>query len=133
MYKIIKQRLPQIHYQWRLLSSCRSLRSEVSLSEWSFESLIQVKLLEGRGFGSLLLQDFLSQAVEPPPIPSIKNAVQLLEEIGALVPKTEKLTLLGRHLATLPLPPRVSKMLLYGVLFGVLDPILTAACSIAYR
>lgn len=94
----------------------------------------QVKLLEGQGFeGSLMLKDFLGKAVEPPPIPSIKNAVQLLEEIGALVPKTEKLTLLGRHLASLPLPPRVSKMLLYGILFGVLDPLLTVACCIAYR
>ena len=94
---------------------------------------VQVKVLEGRGFGSLLLADFLSKAVEPPPAPSIKNAVQLLEEIGALVPKTEALTLLGQHIATLPLPPRVSKMLLYGILFNVLDPILTIACCIAYR
>ena len=80
-----------------------------------------------------MLRDFLSQAVEPPPLPSIKNAVQLLEEIGALTPKSEKLTLLGSHLATLPLPPRVSKMLLYGILFSVLDPLLTVACCIAYR
>ncbi len=93
----------------------------------------QVKLLEGRGLGSLLLRDFLSQAVEAPPLPSITNAVQLLEEIGALTPKTEKLTLLGSHLASLPLPPRVSKMLLYGILFHVLDPLLTVACCIAYR
>ena len=56
----------------------------------------QVKLLEGRGFGSLLLAEFLAQAVEPPPLPSIKNAIQLLEDIGALEPQTEKLTLLGR-------------------------------------
>ena len=38
-----------------------------------------------------------------------------------------------RHLAALPLPPRVGKMLLYGILFEVLDPILTVACCMAYR
>jgi len=39
----------------------------------------------------------------------------------------------GRHLAALPLPPRVGKMLLYGALFGCLDPVLTVACCMAYR
>lgn len=41
--------------------------------------------------------------------------------------------MLGRHLAALPLPPRIGKMLLYGVLFGCLDPILTITCCMAYR
>ena len=36
---------------------------------------------------------------------------------------------LGRHLAALPLPPRIGKMLLY----GCLDPILTVTCCMAYR
>ena len=40
---------------------------------------------------------------------------------------------LGRHLAALPLPPRIGKMLLYGALFGCLDPILTVTCCMAYR
>jgi len=92
-----------------------------------------VKLLEGKGFGSLMLADFLANAVEAPPAASVKNAVRLLEDIGALAPVTEALTPLGRHLAGLPLPPRVSKMLLYAILFGVLDPVLTVACCIAYR
>jgi HrpA-like RNA helicase len=92
-----------------------------------------VKLLEGKEFGSLMLGEFLAKAVEAPPAASVKNAVQLLENLGALTPVTEALTPLGRHLASLPLPPRVSKMLLYAILFGVLDPILTVACCIAYR
>jgi len=45
----------------------------------------------------------------------------------------ERLTLLGRHLAALPLPPRVGKLLLYGVLFRCLDPVLTIACAMAFR
>ncbi len=47
--------------------------------------------------------------------------------------RRERLTLLGRHLAALPLPPRVGKLLLYGVLFRCLDPVLTIACAMAFR
>ena len=57
---------------------------------------------------------------------------QLLEDIGALN-EQEHLTSLGRHLAALPLPPALGKMLLYGVLFSCLDPVLTVACCMAYR
>ena len=55
------------------------------------------------------------------------------QDIGALEAGREKLTLLGRHLAALPLPPRVGKLLLYGVLFRCLDPVLTIACAMAFR
>lgn len=48
-------------------------------------------------------------------------------------PGTEALTRLGRHLAALPLPPAAGKLLLYGVLFRCLDPLLTIACGQAYR
>jgi HrpA-like RNA helicase len=57
---------------------------------------------------------------------------QLLEDIGAL-DERERLTSLGRHLAALPLPPALGKMLLYACLFGCLDPVLTVACCMAYR
>ena len=60
------------------------------------------------------------------------RTVQLLEDIGALNER-EHLTSLGRHLAALPLPPALGKMLLYAVLFGCLDPVLTVACCMAYR
>jgi HrpA-like RNA helicase len=67
----------------------------------------------------------------PPPTPTA-HLPQLLEDIGALN-EQEHLTSLGRHLAALPLPPALGKMLLYGVLFSCLDPILTVACCMAYR
>lgn len=94
--------------------------------------VLQVKLLEGQAQGCRVA-DFLAKAVEPPAQAAITGAVQLLEDIGALEPDTEALTVLGRHLAALPLPPRVGKMLLYGLLFGCLDPVLTVACCMAYR
>ena len=48
-------------------------------------------------------------------------------------PGTEGLTQLGRHLAALPLQPAAGKLLLYGLLFRCLDPMLTIACGLAYR
>ena len=48
-------------------------------------------------------------------------------------PGTEGLTRLGHHLAALPLPPPAGKLLLYGLLFRCLDPLLTIACGLAYR
>ncbi len=50
-----------------------------------------------------------------------------------LAPGTEAITRLGRHLAALPLPPAAGKLLLYGLLFKCLDPLLTIACGLAYR
>ncbi len=92
-----------------------------------------MKLLESSGFNHTSIAEFLDKAVEPPPAVSVANAVQLLQDIGALEAPGERLTVLGRHLAALPLPPRIGKMLLYGVLFGCLDPILTVSCCMAYR
>jgi HrpA-like RNA helicase len=92
-----------------------------------------VKLLDGPSFSHSSVAEFLNKAVEPPPAVSLQNAVRLLQDIGAFEEDSERLTVLGRHLAALPLPPRVGKMLLYAVLFGCLDPILTVTCCMAYR
>ena len=46
-----------------------------------------------------------------------------------LGPTYTPLTPLGRHLAALPLEPRVGKALLLGKLFGVLSPALTIAAA----
>ncbi|KAK9845024.1 hypothetical protein WJX74_009802 [Apatococcus lobatus] len=98
------------------------------------ELCLQAKLLEiGRAGPGLRVAAFLGRAVEPPMDVAVKNAVQLLEDIGALEPDSEELTVLGRHLAALPLPPRIGKLLLYGILFNCLDPVLTVACCMAYR
>ncbi|GAB4819950.1 hypothetical protein N2152v2_006996 [Parachlorella kessleri] len=95
------------------------------------EMCLQVKLLESAG-RQVSIADFLGKAVEPPLEVAVEGAIRLLEDIGAL-DESEALTTLGRHLAALPLPPALGKMLLYGCIFGCLDPILTVACSLAYR
>lgn len=78
------------------------------------------------------IADFLAKAVEPPVEQAVKAAVALLADIGALDTE-EHLTNLGRHLAALPLPPALGKMLLYAVLYQCLDPVLTVACFQAFR
>jgi HrpA-like RNA helicase len=95
------------------------------------EMSLQVKLLETPQ-NSVSIGGFLAKAVEPPVPQAVEAAVALLGDIGAL-DSNEKLTSLGRHLAALPLPPALGKMLLYGVLYRCLDPVLTVACCMSYR
>lgn len=75
---------------------------------------------------------FLSKALQPPETRAVQNAIDLLKTIGAL-DEMEELTSLGRHLSTLPLDPRVGKMLLMGAIFQCLEPVLTIAASLSYR
>lgn len=65
-------------------------------------------------------------------IPSISRFTTVADARRS-APGSEALTRLGRHLAALPLPPAAGKLLLYGVLLRCLDPLLTIACSLAYR
>jgi ATP-dependent RNA helicase DHX57 len=75
---------------------------------------------------------FLGRAIQPPEATAIAHGVARLRAIGALA-ADERVTALGRHLAALPLDPLLGRLLLYGILFGCLDPILTVACVMAYR
>ncbi|CAG9460433.1 unnamed protein product [Pedinophyceae sp. YPF-701] len=95
------------------------------------ELCLQTKLLDG-AYKVGPVAAFLGKMAEPPLRQAVDAALALLVDIGAM-DAAENLTLLGRHLAHLPLAPRIGKLVLYGVLFGVLDPILTVACASAYR
>jgi hypothetical protein len=76
--------------------------------------------------------DFLAKAIEPPIETAVESAMQLLQTIGALA-EGEKLTTLGRHLANLPLHPRIGKMMLFASMLSTTKPNLTAACAASYR
>uniref|UniRef100_A0A493TAM6 RNA helicase n=1 Tax=Anas platyrhynchos platyrhynchos TaxID=8840 RepID=A0A493TAM6_ANAPP len=76
--------------------------------------------------------DFLMKAPDPPPALIVRNAVQMLKTIDAMDP-WEDLTELGYHLAELPVEPHLGKMVLCAVVLKCLDPILTIACTLAYR
>ncbi len=76
--------------------------------------------------------------VDPPDSRAVRAGVQLLEELGALVPATTasrkgpRLTGIGRKLARLPIDPRLARMILEADRLGCLRDVLviTAALSI---
>ncbi|XP_062942685.1 ATP-dependent RNA helicase DHX29 isoform X1 [Cynocephalus volans] len=72
-------------------------------------------------------EDFLSKALDPPQLQVISNAMNLLRKIGACEPNEPKLTPLGQHLAALPVNVKIGKMLIFGAIFGCLDPVATLA------
>ena len=106
---------------------------------------------------------FLSKALNPPSELAMSNSLKLLETLGAIecrwqkeatplnrinheakgtkhaisscgdLEVTSELTALGFHLATLPVDPRVGKMMIYGSLFGCVDAALTVAASMSAR
>ena len=71
--------------------------------------------------------------IEAPDKQSVQNAVELLEQIGALVPITQELTPLGAKLIQIPLHPQLGKMVLMGVFFRCLNPILSIVSVLAER
>lgn len=87
------------------------------------------------GFAKSCLS-FLSQAPEPPSEQSIRAAIDVLHDVGAIERSEEKgttqhdqLTPLGQHLAKLPVDCRLGKMLIFSTLFQCVDPVLTiTAC-----
>ncbi|XP_053770801.1 ATP-dependent RNA helicase DHX29 [Desmodus rotundus] len=72
-------------------------------------------------------EDFLSKALDPPQPQVISNAMHLLRKIGACELNEPKLTPLGQHLAALPVNVKIGKMLIFGAIFGCLDPVATLA------
>ncbi|XP_040915601.1 3'-5' RNA helicase YTHDC2 isoform X2 [Toxotes jaculatrix] len=93
------------------------------------ELCLQTKLLAP---SSCPVAEFLSKAPQPPPTHAIRNAVHMLKTIDAM-DQYENLTDLGYHLADLPVEPHLGKMVLCAVVLKCLDPILTIACTLAYR
>nr|XP_020456653.1 probable ATP-dependent RNA helicase YTHDC2 [Monopterus albus] len=93
------------------------------------ELCLQTKLLAP---SSCSVAEFLSKAPQPPPAHAVRNAVHRLKTIDAM-DQYEGLTDLGYHLADLPVEPHLGKMVLCAVVLKCLDPILTIACTLAYR
>jgi HrpA-like RNA helicase len=102
---------------------------------------------------------FLGKALNPPTDLAMSNSLKLLETLGAVecqwaqtsarrtsnanemgshdtrgeLRVSSELTALGYHLATLPVDPRVGKLMIYGSLLGCVDPALTIAASMSSR
>lgn len=88
----------------------------------------QVKLIDP----NCKIEDFLNKTLDPPVYETIRNAIVVLQDIGALS-SDEKLTELGAKLGSLPVHPLTSKMLFLSILLNCLDPALTLACASDYR
>nr|CCA14905.1 ATPdependent RNA helicase putative [Albugo laibachii Nc14] len=82
---------------------------------------------------SACYQEFLDQCLDPPKAGFVADALQELNDIGALEDvvingeHSERLTCLGRYLSALPMDVKVGKMLVLGAVFNVYDAMATCA------
>lgn len=74
-------------------------------------------------------EEFLQLALDPPQLQSISRAMIVLEEVGAC--EGEVLTPLGHHLAALPVHVSIGKMLIFGAMFGCLEPAAVIAAAVS--
>ncbi|XP_015225790.1 PREDICTED: ATP-dependent RNA helicase DHX36 isoform X1 [Cyprinodon variegatus] len=91
------------------------------------ELCLQIKILK---LGSI--SHFLEKAMDPPSQKAVNLAIKNLTDLNALDHR-ENLTALGVHLARLPVEPHTGKLILFGALFGCLDPVLTIAASLSFK
>ncbi|KUI63563.1 ATP-dependent RNA helicase DHX36 [Cytospora mali] len=83
-----------------------------------------------RGVG---VADFLADAIDPPNPVSVKEAMTRLVDLGALTPDHANLTALGNLLASLPVHPALGKMIVLGIMFKCLDPVLVIGAAAEER
>jgi ATP-dependent helicase HrpA len=85
------------------------------------------------GLGDLAAFPF----VDPPDRRSVRDGVQLLEELGALDPQEpdprKRLTPLGRRLAALPVDPRLGRMVLEAERNGCVQEVLVIAAGLSIQ
>ncbi|RUP43891.1 P-loop containing nucleoside triphosphate hydrolase protein, partial [Jimgerdemannia flammicorona] len=78
------------------------------------------------------IAETLEQAIEPPDPEMVAVALENLRALQAL-DSSERLTPLGKVLATFPVEPGLGKMVLLGAVFRCLDPMLTIAASMTSK
>lgn len=78
------------------------------------------------------IREFLAEAIEPPSAKAVDASVVALQGLEALTDE-EQLTPLGRLLASLPVHPSLGKMIVLGVVFRCLDPMLILGAAGAGR
>jgi hypothetical protein len=76
---------------------------------------------------------FLAKAMSPPHAKSISNALELLVDLGAMLPETNDLTILGLCLSIVSLEPRVGKMVIWSYLLGCARVSSNMAVAMSYK
>ena len=78
------------------------------------------------------IREFLAAAIEPPSPKTVDSSVMSLQALDALT-DDEMLTPLGRLLASLPIHPSLGKMVVLGIIFRCLDPMLILGAAASER
>ncbi|MCJ1472591.1 hypothetical protein MMC13_001240 [Lambiella insularis] len=78
------------------------------------------------------IREFLAEAIEAPSPSAVNTAVLGLQTLNALTDE-ENITALGRLLASLPVHPALGKMIVLGVIFRCLDPMLLLGAAAEER
>ncbi|KAL9026571.1 MAG: hypothetical protein Q9196_004779 [Gyalolechia fulgens] len=78
------------------------------------------------------IRNFLAEALEPPSSKTVDASVKNLQALDALT-AAEEITPLGRLLASLPVNPSLGKMIILGVIFRCLDPMLVIGAAAEER
>jgi ATP-dependent RNA helicase DHX57 len=87
-----------------------------------------------KAMGENDVRKFLQRAIDPPSVAAMDSAIRSLREVEAIeLTDRGDLTALGKHMANIPADLRISKMLLFGSVFGCLDPILTIASIMSLK
>lgn len=78
------------------------------------------------------IRQFLAEAIEPPDPKAVDSSIVNLQALDALT-DDEALTPLGRLLASLPVHPGLGKMIVLGIIFRCLDPMIILGAASAER
>ncbi|XP_050464010.1 probable ATP-dependent RNA helicase spindle-E isoform X2 [Cataglyphis hispanica] len=82
----------------------------------------------------------LALSLDPPNLSNLRNTTLLLKEVGALLDRDQsieefdgELTLLGRVMAALPLDIHITKLIVLGHIFGILQDTIIIAASMSVK
>ena len=78
------------------------------------------------------IRQFLAEAIEPPDPKAVDSSIINLQALDALT-DSEALTPLGRLLSSLPVHPSLGKMIVLGIIFRCLEPMIVLGAATAER
>ncbi|KAH8429562.1 RNA helicase [Aspergillus melleus] len=74
---------------------------------------------------------FLANTITPPESIAVEGALSFLHRVGAL--DHDRLTALGRYLSMIPADLRCAKLMVYGSIFGCIDPCITISAILTVK